>query len=69
VPVSVLPILARLFNISVDELLGEKRKKANSKRGPASKLQQQFERVNLLPRTKQKFVIEMLDTVIQQTAP
>jgi len=68
VPVSALPILASLFNVSFDELLGEKTKKANGKRGPASKLQQQFERVNLLPRTKQKFVIEMIETVIQQAS-
>ena len=27
---------------------------------------QQIERVNLLPRSKQKFIIEMIDTVIQQ---
>ena len=66
VPVSALPILGRLFNISVDELLGEQTAKPNGKRGPASKLQQQIERVNLLPRSKQKFVIEMIDTVIQQ---
>lgn len=66
VPVSALPILARLFSVTVDELLGEESEKANSKRGPASKLQQQIERVSLLPRSKQKFVIEMIDTVIQQ---
>jgi len=33
-----------------------------------SKLQKQLERVSLLPRSKQKFVIEMIDTVIQQQA-
>lgn len=68
VPVSALPILGRLFNITVDELLGEQVTQANGKRGPASKLQQQIERVNLLPRSKQKFVIEMIDTVIKQQA-
>ena len=68
VPVSALPILGRLFNITVDELLGEQATKTNGKRGPASKLQQQIERVNLLPRSKQKFVIEMIETVIQQQA-
>lgn len=67
VPVSALPILAKLFNISIDELLGETEKPSN-KRGPASKLQQQIEKVNLLPRAKQKFVSEMLDTVLQQAS-
>jgi hypothetical protein len=38
----------------------------NQKRGPASKLQQQLEQIRQLPRAKQKFVIEMLETVIHQ---
>lgn len=66
VPVSALPVLARLLTVSIDELLGEQPKKANGKRGPASRLQQQLERVSRLPRSKQKFVIDMIDTVIQQ---
>ncbi len=65
VPVSALPVLANLFDVSVDELLGAGNKKP-AKRGPSSKLQQQLERVSALPRSKQKFVIEMIDAVIQQ---
>lgn len=68
VPVSALPILAQLFNLSIDELLGKQSKRSNGKRGPASKLQRQIEQISLLPRTKQKFVSDMLDTVIQQQA-
>ena len=68
IPVSALPILAQVLNISIDELLGKQTKHSNGKRGPASKLQQQLERVSLLPRSKQKFVIEMIDTVIQQAS-
>ncbi len=69
IPVSTLPLLASLLATSIDELLlGEKSKKTGSKRGPASKLQQQMERVSLLPRAKQKFVMEMIDTVIQQAS-
>lgn len=67
VPVSALPVLAELFDVSVDELLGAGNKKP-AKRGPSSRLQQQLERVSALPRSKQKFVIEMIDTVIQQQA-
>ena len=67
IPVSALPVLAELFDVSVDELLGAGNKKP-AKRGPSSKLQQQLERVSALPRSKQKFVIEMIDTVIQQQA-
>lgn len=67
VPASTLPTLARMFDISVDELLGETNKQLK-KRGPMSKLQQQIEKVSQLPRSKQKFVIDMIDTVIQQAA-
>ncbi len=66
IPVSALPILARLLSMSIDELLGETSKPANGKRGPASKLQQQIEQIRQLPRTQQTFVSKMLETVIQQ---
>lgn len=65
---SALPILARLFNLSVDELLNESANQASGKRGPTPKLQQQIEHVTRLPRAKQKFVSEMLDAVIQQAS-
>jgi hypothetical protein len=59
-------MLAKLYGISVDELVGIKDTAA--KRGPLPKLQRQIEQVALLPKAKQKFVSEMLDTVIQQAA-
>lgn len=64
IPASMLPNLAPLFGTSVDDLIGIKN--TVTKRGPISKLQQQIEQVSLLPRTKQKFVMDMLDTVINQ---
>jgi hypothetical protein len=51
--------------VSLDELLGED-DAAAKKRGPAPKLQQQIERIQRLPRTKQRFVMEMIDTVLAQ---
>jgi len=69
IPVSALPTVARLLNMTIDELLlGEADKATRKKRGPASRLQQQIDRVSSLPRSKQKFVIEMIDTVIQQAS-
>ena len=64
IPVSMLPKLAKIFNLSIDELVGMK--KTAVKRGPVSALNRQVEKIRLLPRTKQKFVMEMLDTVIKQ---
>ena len=67
IPVSALPTLAEALEISLDELLG-RTTPSSGKRGPTSKLQQQMEQVSHLPRAKQKFVIQMLDAVIQQQA-
>jgi transcriptional regulator with XRE-family HTH domain len=63
-PASTLPKLAQKLGLTVDELLGEE--KTKGKRGPTSRLQQQIERISQLPKTKQHFVMEMLDTVIAQ---
>ena len=43
-----------------------RRAAAAGKRGPASKLQQQIERLSQLPKAKQKIVIEMLNGVLSQ---
>lgn len=64
-PVSALPPVARFLGMSLDELVGETTQA--KKRGPAPKLQQQIEQIQKLPKTKQRFVIEMLDTVLQQS--
>lgn len=64
VPVSLLPNLAHALAVSIEELIGHEAKPA--KRGPAPKLQQQLERISRLPRAQQRFVMQMLDTVIQQ---
>jgi len=66
VPVSMLPTLAHVLAVTVETLIGEEAKPV--KRGPSPKLQQQLERIGRLPKTKQRFVIEMLDTVLQQAS-
>lgn len=66
VPVSALPVLAKLFGLSIDELLDQPSKRTNGKRGPASNLQRQIEQVSLMPRSKQKFISEMLEALIKQ---
>jgi transcriptional regulator with XRE-family HTH domain len=66
VPLSALPVLAKALTVSLDELMGEQPRSGNGKRGPAPKLQRQIEKIGELPRAKQRFVMEMLDTVLQQ---
>ena len=65
VPVSALPVLARALGVDLETLMGEGTKR-NGKRGPAPKFQQQIERISQLPKTKQRFVMDMLDTVLAQ---
>jgi len=61
---SDIPVLAQLFGLSTDELLGIQDKP--SKRGPTSKIQRQVEQIALLPKGKQKFISEMLEALIKQ---
>jgi len=74
-PVSMLPVLTRLLTLSLDELMGQNLQPAKaasarrrSKRGPVSRLHQQIDAVQQLPKTKQQFVSQMLETVLAQTS-
>lgn len=63
VPLSLLPLLARSLKVSIAELIEEEAPSA--KPGPTPKLQRQIDQVSQLPKAKQKFVSEMLETVLQ----
>jgi len=65
VAVAMLTPLANALSVSVEELIN-KAPAAKKKRGPASILQRQIEQIGLMPRTKQKFISEMLDALIKQ---
>ena len=64
VALSMMPALAQALDVTIGDLLDEQ-PATKSKRGPQSKLQLQIEQIHTLPRAKQKFVSEMLETVIQ----
>ena len=66
-PSCMLPPLAQMLGLTVDELLGQK-VKAKGKPGPTPRLQQQIDRISQLPKTKQHFVMEMLDMVLAQAS-
>lgn len=69
-PASLLPELARLLTLSLDELMGSPvvRATAGRSRGPTSRLHQQIDAIERLPKTKQQFVSQMLDTVLAQAS-
>lgn len=56
-------------HVTVEDLVGVPATRGACKRGPAPKLQQQLERVSALPKAQQRFVMQMLDTVLQQQEP
>jgi len=64
IPASMLPTLAKLFAVPLEELVGMEKRPA--KRGPASVLQRQIEQIGQMPRAKQKFITEMLEALIRQ---
>ncbi len=66
VPADVLPRMATALGVSMEELVGADTKLA--KRGPTPKLQRQLEHITRLPKIKQRFVIEMIDTVLNQAS-
>ncbi|MGE3583122.1 MAG: helix-turn-helix transcriptional regulator [Hyphomonadaceae bacterium] len=55
--------ISRILRFSVDDMLAG-RMGARSKRGPASKLELQLDAIARLPRSKQRFISEMLDAVL-----
>jgi transcriptional regulator with XRE-family HTH domain len=64
--VSQLVPLSRALAVSVEDLLGEQ--SPARKRGPMPRLLLQVERIRELPKAKQRFVMEMLDTVLRQAS-
>lgn len=60
------PELSQLLTLSFDELMGKNVPRRGSKRGPMSRLQQQIIAIEQLPKAKQQFVSQMLDTVLAQ---
>lgn len=66
IQVATLPELARVLVTSLEELFGQPQETTQRKRGPAPKWQQQLEAIDQLPKSQQKFVVQMLDALIAQ---
>ncbi|PZR76759.1 MAG: transcriptional regulator [Chthoniobacterales bacterium] len=59
---------AEVLSVSVADLIGAAAPKNGRKPGPPSRLQKQIEQIGQLPRARQRFVSEMLDTVLQKSS-
>lgn len=66
VPASMLPQLAQIFGMAIDTLVGQPVASTRGTRGRVSALHQQMELIEQLPKPKQKFVLQMLQTVLAQ---
>lgn len=66
VPVSALAPIAHALTVTIEELVGVPARELKKKRGPASKLQQQFELIGSLPKEQQRFVAQFLEMVLSQ---
>jgi transcriptional regulator with XRE-family HTH domain len=57
--------VADVLDVSVTELVNGEGKELRKRPGPVSKMEKQIEELRRLPRTKQRFVSELLDTVLK----
>ena len=67
VAVALLPTLTHTLDLTLEELVGsESKADKKSKRGPVPKIQQQLERVSTLPKSDQRAVMRVLDSMLAQ---
>ncbi len=67
IQVSALPVIAQALGVAVETLVGET-PTATRKRGPAPKLQQQMDRITQLPKARQQFVMQVIESMLAQAA-
>ena len=60
-----LPLLAKLLGVNLKELMGEPATQ-RSKHGPTPKQAQHMERISQLPKPQQRFVMQVIESVIAQ---
>ena len=68
IQVAALPVVARTLSASLEELFGQDKQESRSKRGPVPKWQQQIEAIAKLPKAQQRFVSQVLDSVLAQAS-
>jgi len=58
--------LAAIFQVSVDELLGETGKKKRAGAGPTGRMRRLFEQASKLPRSQQEKIAAVLEAFVNQ---
>jgi len=62
-PASLVAPLAQALGVTFGDILGI-RSDAAHKRGPKSKLERQFEKIQQLPKSRQQFISKLLDEML-----
>ena len=58
---------AKVFNVTIAELMGEEPlDKTKQKPGPRSALEQQFERIKVLPKSQQQKIMDVIEALLAQ---
>lgn len=65
IQVSSLAAIAKTLGVAVEDLVGASAQPA--RRGPVPKLQQQMDRIAKLPRPQQRFVMQVIESVLAQS--
>lgn len=69
VPVSMLQVIAQALETMLDALVARDTAPSTAKkeRGPQKKIQQQLERIEALPKAKQRAIAQILDSMLQSS--
>ncbi|MCP4447801.1 MAG: helix-turn-helix transcriptional regulator [Myxococcales bacterium] len=62
----VLPKMAKILGVSVEEILDAKNKTSGQRRRPVGKTQKLFEEVAKLPRRQEEKIVEVISAMVEQ---
>ena len=60
--------VAKALRVSVADLIGNEESAKRERPGPTPKLQRQFKEIQELPRSKQRFISQVIDSVLRGEA-
>jgi len=68
IAIATLADAAKVLDTSIEALVGSSSDKRGGKRGPAPKIQQQLERIEALPKARQRVIAQVLDSMLASSS-
>ena len=68
IAIATLADAAKVLDTSIEALVGSSSDKRGGKRGPALKIQQQLERIEALPKARQRVIAQVLDSMLASSS-